>query len=337
MRDKNNAPITTPVRMYYAGNYLGNPYYTLDGASVVSPGYGLNGGVVSIQEEWQLTLVPSSNAAGDPKYLAGGGDGTIASLAGEYSPYGYSVQSGNAIVATRTSSASQIIAAVAANPAAAALVSGTLALGNDGTGTITAMAKTNIVLLATTYAAPMAFFDTSTNNTGNVLTGDASFACTAQNLGFVTGTSTFTQCAAPSIPVTTSESTDTTPDITGTCLPKTLVTLYNGATALTPSTLCTDAGTYTITPTLAPGAYTLTARQSNRKGPEFGMSVDSPPLPLTIGCSAGLVWNGIACSSPCTQTEAPNELQANVDRPYIDCAGREPSTGRYFKYRISNP
>lgn len=163
MRDQNNAPITTPVRMYYAGNYLGNPYYTLDGTSVASPGNGLNGGVVSIQEEWQLTLAPSSDIDWDPKYLAGGGAGTLASLAGEYYPYGHEVQSGNATVATRTSSASQVLAAVAANPTAAALLTGTLAAGNDGTGAVTAMAKTIITLPAETSSTPMSLLDTSMN------------------------------------------------------------------------------------------------------------------------------------------------------------------------------
>lgn len=40
------------------------------------------------------------------------------------------------------------------------------------------------------------------------------------------------------------------------------------------------------------------------------------------------------CSSTCTDTEAPNELKANIDKPYIDCNG---ATGTHFKYRISNP
>jgi hypothetical protein len=176
----------------------------------------------------------------------------------------------------------------------------------------------------------MSFLSTSINASANRLTGDADFACTAQNLGIVTGITTFTQCAAPvSAPATTSSTTDTTPTFTGSCAPNTLVTLYNGATTLTPNTLCTIGGTYSITPTLSPASYTITAKQSNRKGATFGTSVASQSLSHTIGCSAGLAWNGTTCMSTCTTTEAPSELKANVDKPYISC------TGAQFRYRIS--
>lgn len=80
---------------------------------------------------------------------------------------------------------------------------------------------------ATTYATPMSFLDTSVNATGNILTGNANFACTAQNLGIVTGTTTFTQCDATTAPETSSVSTDITPTFTGLCAPNTLVTLYS--------------------------------------------------------------------------------------------------------------
>ena len=182
----------------------------------------------------------------------------------------------------------------------------------------------------------MSFLDTSINASTNRLTGDAEFACTAQNLGIVTGATTFTQCAAPvSAPITTSSATDTTPTFTGVCLPNTLVTLYNGATALTPSIVCSVGGTYSITPTLSPANYTITAKQSNRKGSTFGTSVASQSLSHTIGCSAGLAWNGTTCMSTCTTTEAPSELKANVDKPYISCTNG--AQGTHFKYRISNP
>jgi len=219
-------------------------------------------------------------------------------------------------------SASQIIAAVAANPTAATLISGSLASGNDGTGAVTAMSAKTISTPTTTYATPMSFLDTSTNAAGNILTGDAVFACTAQNLGIVTGTTTFTACPAlASGPATTSLSTDTTPTFTGLCTPNTLVTLYTGDTALTPSALCSVGGTYSITTTLAPREtpYSITAKQSNRKGPTFGTSLASAALSHTVGCEAGLTWNGTICASTCTTTEAPSELKANVDKPYISC------------------
>lgn len=90
----------------------------------------------------------------------------------------------------------------------------------------------------------MSFLDTSINNTGNTLTGDAIFACTAQNLGIVTGKTTFTPCTATTAPMTVSASTNTSPTFTNkpgpenTCLPNTLITLYNGTTPLIPSALC---------------------------------------------------------------------------------------------------
>lgn len=77
---------------------------------------------------------------------------------------------------------------------------------------------------------------------------------------------------------------------------------------------------YSITPTLSPGNYSIATKQSNRKGPTFGTSLDfSPTLSWSISCPAGLEWNGTACTSICTTTEAPNELKAGVDKPYISC------------------
>lgn len=198
------------------------------------------------------------------------------------------------------------------------------------------MSETSISQSSVAYSTPMSFLDTSTNASANRLTGDANFACTAQNLGIVTGLTTFTQCVAPlSAPVTTSSVIDTTPTFTGVCLPNTLVTLYNGATALTPNTLCTIGGTYSITPTLSPASYTITAKQSNRKGATFGTSVASASLSHTIGCTSGLAWNGTTCMSTCTTTEAPSELKANMDKPYINCTNG--AQGTHFKYKISNP
>jgi hypothetical protein len=139
-----------------------------------------------------------------------------------------------------------------------------------------------------TYPIPMSFLDTSVNASGNTLTGNANFACTAQNLGIVTGVTTFTQCTTPSgAPATASAETDTTPTFTGSCLNNTLVTLYNGVNALTPSVLCTG-GAYSITTNLAPSEtpYSITTKQSNRKGPTFGTSPASAALAHTVGCAA---------------------------------------------------
>ena len=135
----------------------------------------------------------------------------------------------------------------------------------------------------------MSFLNTSTNAAGNTLTGNANFACTAQNLGIVTGASTFTQCNATTPPVTTSASTDTTPTFTGLCAPNTLVTLYNNDIALTPSALCSAGGTYSITTNLIPSTtpYSITVKQSNRKGPTFGTSnASSPALTGLVSCNA---------------------------------------------------
>lgn len=113
------------------------------------------------------------------------------------------------------------------------------------------------------------------------------------------------------------------------------MTLYSSNTPLTPSTVCVDEE-YSITPTLSPGNYAITAKQSNRKGPTFGTSPDpSPVLNWEIACPVGLEWNGTACTSTCTTTEAPNELKANVDKPYISCTDN--NKGTQFKYRISDP
>lgn len=209
-------------------------------------------------------------------------------------------------------------------------------------GAVTDMSAKVISTPVTTYATPMSFLNTSINAAGNTLTGNANFACTAQNLGIVTGTTTFTQCDATTSPVTVSSSTDTTPTFTNgsapedLCAPNTLVTLYNGTTALTPSGLCSAEGTYSITPTLSPGNYSITVKQSNRKGPIFGTSnASSPALSHTVGCADGLAWNGTSCTSTCTTTEAPSALKASVDKPYISCTDN--TKGSHFKYRISDP
>jgi len=131
------------------------------------------------------------------------------------------------------------------------------------------------------YPVPMTFnrgtfaaLDTSISGTTlpslpgtpNILTGDAVFDCTSQNLGIVTGTTRFSQCTAPSAPTVSYQyQAITNPTLSGTCTTGALVTLYSGSMALTPSVAC-DSGTYSITPTLVPGTYSLTARQSNRKG-----------------------------------------------------------------------
>jgi hypothetical protein len=77
-------------------------------------------------------------------------------------------------------------------------------------------------------------------------------------------------------------------------------------------------------------------KQSNRKGSTFGTSnASTPALSHTVGCANGQTWNGISCTSTCTTTEAPTELQANVDKPYINCT--DGAQGAQFKYRISDP
>lgn len=124
------------------------------------------------------------------------------------------------------SNANQVLAAVAADPTAASLLTGTLTSGSSGTGAVTAMSQSYFTLAKETYATPMSFIDTSTNDAGNILIGDVNFGCTTQNLGIVTGTSAFSQCSAPGAPTTTDPATDFTPTLTGTCTPKTLVTLY---------------------------------------------------------------------------------------------------------------
>ncbi len=254
------------------------------------------------------------------------------------------------------SSASQVIAAVLAKPEAAALISGTLASGNDGTGSVTAMSAKAISTPSETYATPMSFLDTSINaefdtstpaaiaaKKKNTLTGNAVFACTAQNLGIVTGTTIFTPCSAPEFaPATVSLLTDTTPTFTGVCRMNTLVTIYADDIGMVPSAVCQEDanpndifGTYSITTTLAPGEYIITAKQSNRKGPTFGTSPASAELEYMVSCAAEQVWNGTSCTSNCTTTEAPSELKANVDKPYISCT--DSTKGAQFKYRISDP
>lgn len=96
---------------------------------------------------------------------------------------------------------------------------------------------------------PMRFVGTSVNMSSNTLTGNAEFACTAQNLGIVTGTTTYVQCIAPGSPSvanTVTTTTNTTPTFTGSCQNNTLITLYTGTTALSASALCNN-GTYSAT------------------------------------------------------------------------------------------
>ena len=114
--------------------------------------------------------------------------------------------------------AQNILTAVSEDSEASLLVSGTLAPDNDGTGVITAMSAKTISTPATTYATPMSFLNSSLNALGNTLTGDAVFACTAQNLGIVTGTTTFTPCyPLEDPPSSVSAPSDTTPTFTGYC------------------------------------------------------------------------------------------------------------------------
>lgn len=208
------------------------------------------------------------------------------------------------------------------------------------------MTQKTVSTPAETYSTPMSFIDTATNAAGNTLTGDANFACTAQNLGIVTGTTTFLPlCLAPeNAPATVSSKTDTTPTFTGVCTMNTLVTVYADNVIMNPSVLCQEdsnlndsLGTYSITTTLVPRetSYNITVKQSNRKGATFGTSPASPGLAHTVGCADGLAWNGTSCASTCTTTEAPSELKANVDKPYISCTDN--TKGSHFKYRISDP
>ena len=72
--------------------------------------------------------------------------------------------------ANTSTTASQVLAAVAATPAAAVLISGTLASGNNGTGAVTAMSQIHFALAKETYTPPMSFINTSINDAGNTLT-----------------------------------------------------------------------------------------------------------------------------------------------------------------------
>lgn len=105
-----------------------------------------------------------------------------------------------------------------ANPSASALISGVIASDNDGSGAVTAMSSKTISTPAMDYTTPMSFLDSSLNALDNTLTGDATFACAAQNLGIVTGKTTFTPCySLEDAPSSLSSPYDTTPTFTGYC------------------------------------------------------------------------------------------------------------------------
>lgn len=53
-------------------------------------------------------------------------------------------------------------------------------------------------------------------------------------------------------------------------------------------------------------------------------------------CHASNQWNSASKSCvQCTSTQAPSELKAGVDQPYITCTGNGDATKTHFKYRLT--
>ncbi len=49
------------------------------------------------------------------------------------------------------------------------------------------------------------------------------------------------------------------------------------------------------------------------------------------------MWSSVAktCFGDCNQTQAPSELKAEYDQPYISCLGSGDATQTHFKYRLT--
>ena len=145
------------------------------------------------------------------------------------------------------------------------------------------------------------------------MTGDAIFACFADNDGDVSGLTTYTACSAPATPAILSAddkgasssdaiTNDTTPAITGSCSTSLIHVYFDSvflSTVGNDGVTCTSSGgTYTI-PTLTPladGIYTIDAMQSNGRGLGFGDSpfssdrtliIDTIPPTLTLEQKSG--------------------------------------------------
>lgn len=57
-------------------------------------------------------------------------------------------------------------------------------------------------------------------------------------------------------------------------------------------------------------------------------------------CIAPKKWSstangGVGACVECSNTQAPSELQAGLDQPYITCTGNGDATKSYFKYKIT--
>lgn len=87
--------------------------------------------------------------------------------------------------------------------------------------------------------------------------------------------------------------------------------------------------------------YTLDTA-TNQCVPSGGASISSASSTLTtlqIGacCPAGAQWSSAnnKCESNCTTTQAPSELKAGVDQPYITCTAG-PTGTTHFRYRLTD-
>ena len=53
-------------------------------------------------------------------------------------------------------------------------------------------------------------------------------------------------------------------------------------------------------------------------------------------CLPPQTWNtATGTCMECTNTQAPSELKAGVDQPYISCTGNGDTTQTHFRYRIT--
>lgn len=138
----NNVQVVHSV-LGYAGQVNGYPMYSSDGSTSTTPRTNTTI-LYSTGSSWVLISWYDTLNAVFSRWSTSGPDATP-DLITSWLPEG--AGSGTPTIAPISSSASQVIAAVAANPTAAALISGTLASSNDGTGAVTAMATLHFPIL----------------------------------------------------------------------------------------------------------------------------------------------------------------------------------------------